>query len=31
MVTRYTKAWPEEVIRYINENITADFESGIAW
>ncbi len=28
MVTRYTKAWPEEVIRYINENITADFESG---
>ncbi|EFF5172038.1 HNH endonuclease, partial [Escherichia coli] len=28
MVTRYTKAWPEEVIRYINENIAADFESG---
>ncbi len=24
MVSRYTKTWPEEVTRYINENITAE-------
>lgn len=24
MVTRYTKAWPDEVTRYIDGNITAD-------